>query len=366
MPIHLIVSAAPPPAAATGWNVTLVAALIGAGSALAVTLVKDWFLETRKERRAVRRGEAEIYDQYLAPLCDACEKIVWRTHEIFVLERYAFLKTATLPLGFNSYKRTSTLYRIAALIGWIRGMDRELSSLPRRNPAKSPSIAVEITAFRKALAEGTSVEQERLGRLCAIWSLDASTLTDAARARLAMRVEIKAHELAGIAAAADLATVANLSPTKQKKLCLDLSAFVAAELDLSPPPADLVAWAVAAVLDSLVFREALIYRDWQDALGDAMIEPDEDSARRFRIIGYAAFEALLEKGETPWMRVLAASIEDIDLEQLDPKDFRTHQLRRLARAAAAILVAASRPSGGPVDPAALGAARALIAVLPKA
>jgi hypothetical protein len=365
MPIHLIVSAAPPPALAAGWNVTLVAALIGAGSALAVSLLKDWLLEARKERRAVRRGEAEIFDQYLAPLCDACEKIVWRTHEIFIHERHAFLKTATLPLGFNSYKRTSTLYRIASLIGWIRGMDRELSSLPRRNPAKSPSIAKEVTGFRKALAEGTSVEQDRLDRLCAIWSFDVSTLAVAARAKLAMRVEIKAHELAGIAAAADLATVAKLSLAKQKKLCLDLSAFLAKELNLSPPPADLVAAAVPTALDSLVFREALIYRDWQDALGDAMIEPDEDSARRFRIIGYAAFEALLEKSETPWMRVLAASIEDIDLEQLDPKDFRTHQLRRLSRAAADILVVASRQSRNAVDTAALLAAKQLIAVLPK-
>lgn len=365
MPIHLILSAAPSPIAATGWNSPLVAALIGAGSALAVSLVKDWFLETRKESRAIRRGEAEIYDRYLAPLCDACEKIVWRTHEIFVHERHAFLKTTTLPLGFNSYKRTSTLYRIATLIGWIRGMDRELSSLPRRNPARSPSIAAEVTAFRKALAEGSSVEQERLGRLCAIWSLHSPILTDAARARLAMRVEVKAHELAGIAAAADLATAANLSAAKQKKLCLDLSSFVATELNLPSPPAGLVTSAIAAALDSLVFREALIYRDWQDALGDAMIEPDEDSARRFRIIGYAAFEAMLEKRETPWLRVLAVSIDDIDLDQINSKDFRTHQLRRLARAAAAILVAASPQSAGQITPAALVAAKELIAVLPK-
>lgn len=365
MAIHLIVSAAPAPAAATVWNATIVAAMIGAGSALALSLIKDWFLEHRKERRAVRRSEAEIYDQYLAPLCDACEKIVWRAHEIFIRERYAFLKTATLPLGFNSYKRTSTLYRIATLIGWIRGMDRELSSLPRRNPAKSPSIAAEVTAFRKALAEGASVEQERLARLCAIWTLDSSSLTETARAKLAMRVEIKAHELAGIAAAANLAAVADLTAAKQKKLCLDLSAFVAAELGLPPPPTDRVASVVADALDSLVFREALIYRDWQDALGDAVIEPDEDSTRRFRIIGYAAFEALLEKRETPWMKVLAASIDDIDLEKLDSKDFRTHQLRRLARATAAILIAASHRSGGLVAPEALSAAKELIGTLPE-
>ncbi|WP_242139631.1 hypothetical protein [Sphingomonas sp. TREG-RG-20F-R18-01] len=340
------------------------AALIGAASALLVSLIKDWFLEIRKERRAVRRTETEIYDQYLAPLCEACAKIVWRSHEIFIDERHAFLKTSTLPLGFNSYKRTSTLYRVATLVGWIRGMDRELSALSRRNPARSPAIAAAVTAFGTALAEGASVEQERLVRLCDIWSLDVSLLTDPARAKLAMRVEIKAHELAGIAAAADLAAVADLGPDRQVTLCLGLSTFVAAALNCPPPPVELVASSVRDVLDSLVFREALIYRDWQDALGDAMIERDEASARRFRIIGYAAFETLLQKLETPWMTVLAASIEDIDLDQPDPKDFRTHQLKRLSRAAAAILVAASRHPDAPVAPAALKAAKDLLSALP--
>jgi hypothetical protein len=366
MPIHLIVSAAAPPAAAAGWNVAIVAALIGAGATFAAIMVRDWFLETRKERRAVRRTEAEVYEQYLAPLCDACEKIVWRTHEIFVEERHAFLKAATLPLGYNGYKRTSTLYRVATLIGWIRGMDRELSSLPRRNPAKSPALATEVTAFREALAQGNRVEEDRLDGLCKLWSLDPTALQAVARAKLAMRVEVKAHALAGVAAAANLAAVAGLSPAKQKKLCLDLAAFVATELGLPTPSSTLVASTVAEALDSLVFREALIYRDWQGALGDAMIEPDEDSVRRFRIIGYAAFEKLLDARDTPWMKVLAASIEDIDLEQLDPKDFRTHQLRRVARAAASILVAAANRSRDVVEPKALGAAQALIAVLPPA
>ncbi|WP_204320594.1 hypothetical protein, partial [Klebsiella pneumoniae] len=72
-----------------------------------------------------------VYRQYLAPLSESCEKIVWRSKEIFIDKRHAFLKTSTLPLDFNAYKRISTLYRIATLIGWIRGMNLELRALPR-------------------------------------------------------------------------------------------------------------------------------------------------------------------------------------------------------------------------------------------
>ncbi|MBL8650271.1 MAG: hypothetical protein JNL35_07695 [Sphingopyxis sp.] len=220
-----------------------------------------------------------------------------------------------------------------------------------------------MTAFRKALAEGTSVEEERLNRLCSIWSLDLSALTVAQHSKLAMRIEVKAHDLAGISAAADLAAVAQLGAAKKKKLCLDLSAFVASELGVEAAPADLVGAFVAEAVDSLIFREALIYRDWQDALGDAMIKPDEDSIRRFRIIGFADFEKLIEERETPWLEVFAASIDDIDLENADPRDFRSHQLRRLARAAAAILVAASREPDTPVGPDVLATANRLIASL---
>ena len=90
---------------------------------------------------------------------------------------------------------------------------------------------------------------------------------------------------------------------------------------------------------SLIYREALIYREWQDAIGDAMIDRDPDSPRRFRIIGSAAFSDLLGKDEFPWIRIFAASLDDIDFEDPSPRDFQALQLKRIANAAAAMLIA---------------------------
>lgn len=126
---------APPPLPAATLspiaNGALWAALIGAVSALLVSFLKDYLFERLRERRTRRQSETDVYRQYLAPLCGACEKVVWRSKEIFIDKRYAFLKTSTLPLDFNAYKRTSTLYRIATLIGWIRGMTLELARCRR-------------------------------------------------------------------------------------------------------------------------------------------------------------------------------------------------------------------------------------------
>ena len=89
------------------------------------------------------------------------------------------------------------------------------------------------------------------------------------------------------------------------------------------------------------YREALIYRDWQDAIGDAMLESDTDSVRRYRIIGFQKFEVLL-KSDTLWMETFRTSINDIDFDSADPSDFRALQLRDLSAAAADILIAVAQ------------------------
>lgn len=95
--------------------------MIGAAAAVSGILIKDLGLSVLTERRGRKRSEAEVYRQYLAPLANACEKVVWRCHEVFVKRRHRFLRVSTLPLEFNAYKRQSTLYRLACVIGWIRG-----------------------------------------------------------------------------------------------------------------------------------------------------------------------------------------------------------------------------------------------------
>ena len=318
------------------WNATSLAAVIGAGSALFVTLLKDGFIEWLKSRRARKESDAEIFRRYLGPLAEACEKLVWRGREIFVEHRHAFLKTATLPRDFNQYKRISTLYRIASLIGWIRGMDIELSSLAAHNPGYTPPIAEQIRAFREALAGGPSVERDRVLQLCRVWAFDTHTLDDAEIARVGMRFEVKAHALFG---EEGLRQAATLSPAKKLRTVRALAEFLAAELGISPPEDSVIETTLDEAAASLFYREALIYREWQDAIGDAMIDRDRDSPRKFRIIGFAAFSELLSKNEFPWIKVFAAGLDDIDFEQPDPRDFRARQLKKLAHVVAAMLIA---------------------------
>ncbi len=327
----------PVPAAPVASSPALWAAIIGAGSALLVSFLKDFLFEWLKERRTRHQSQADVYRQYLAPLCETCEKIVWRSKEIFIDKRYAFLKTSTLPLDFNAYKRISTLYRIAALIGWIRGMNLELRALPRTKSNFATPISKQIMAFQKALADGPHVELHRLTRLSALWSIDLSRLNQAQQAALAMRFEIEAHAATGGKLKPNPDHLRSLPVDEKLEICRRLAAYLAKETGNKAPDEYIIKETVERAVGGLSYREALLYRDWQDALGDAMIEHDPDSVRRFRVVGYEKFTALLET-EASWFRVLGKSIDDIDFDEIDPSDFRSQQLRDLSAAVAAILI----------------------------
>lgn len=350
-------------AAATGLsleNPTILSAVIGAGTAVVVMLLRDGVFAWIKTLWVRKQSDAEIYRQYLGPLAEACAKIVWRNKEIFLDHRHAFLNTATLPRDYNEYKRKSTLYRIATLLGWIRGMDIELSSLAAHNPGYTPPIAAQISAFRNALAEGPVVERDRLVQVCGVWGFDTTAMDEKKLARLAARFEVKSHGAFGDEGSA-LRDAAKLERDKKLRALRALADFTAGELGLAVLDNSTLDATLDDAAASLVYREALIYREWQDAIGDAMIERDRDSPRRFRIIGFAEFSKLIGSSKQPWMKVFAGSLDDIDFEQPNPQDFRAHQLRKVANAAAAMVIAIDKKASPSPVKNVVGTARKLLA-----
>lgn len=352
-----VVQAPPSPPQAPSADL-LWAAAIGAASALFASFVKDRF-DRLREQRTRSQSESDVYRQYLAPLCEACERIVWRACEIFVDKRHAFLDTATLPLDFNAYKRVSTLFRVAALIGWIRGMTLELRALPRGKAAFAPPIERQIAAFQSALADGPHVELDRLDKLAGLWGFDLSRMADEPKASLATRFEVEAHSATAGRLKSDPQHLGDLPEAGKLAICRQLADWLAGQTGSTAPGDEALAASAEAAVRGLSYREALLYRDWQDALGDAMIERDPDSVRRFRIVGYERFTELL-RSDAPWFQVLARSIDDIDLDEKDSRDFRARQLRALSDAAASILIAVAETGDAAlVDDASLAAARRL-------
>jgi glutathione S-transferase len=165
-------------------------------------------------------------------------------------------------------------------------------------PASPRRFSREIAAFQSALADGPHVEIYRLTKLCALWHIDISGLCAGRQADLAMRFEVEVYAAAGDRLKSDPNSLRNLGENEKLRLCRRLSTYLSEQIGTAPPEAGIVEETIEHAIAGLSYREALLYRDWQDAVGDAMIERDPDSARRFRIIGYQKFTGLLNS-DTP-------------------------------------------------------------------
>lgn len=319
------------------WWVPVAAALIGAVSALLTPLIKDLLIQRLNENWATSNKQREIFRNYAAPLVASCDKLMWRFSEIFIESRHQFLKTATLPLVFNDYKRRSTLYRIASLLGWIRAIHLELSALPRGASGFLTPVSKAIANVQSALADGPYVELHRLEQICTVWRIPLDGISEDDRKSLAARFEVQLYNLAGNSLKDDSDHLKKLDNEQKLGVCIKLSSYLCKELRRIELDNVVIAETVNQAISALSYREALIYRDWQDAIGDAMLEADLDSIRRFKIIGYQKFEEILA-GDAAWMRVFRGSIDDIDFDAIDANDFRAKQLRDLASGVASIVV----------------------------
>jgi hypothetical protein len=92
----------------------------------------------------------------------------------------------------------------------------------------------------------------------------------------------------------------------------------------------------------LGMREAWIYRDWQSAIGDIMVQPTDSDARKFEVIGFGDFEQLLQTRtdrERLALERLFQVFDNLDLSIEDRFDARPTQLRRVAKASAELILA---------------------------
>ncbi len=329
------------------WWIPLGAALIGAASALATTWLKESVFQKHTEVRSKQQQQKEIFRNYASPLITASENLIWRFSEIFVDHRHHFLKSTTLPLVYNEYKRVSTLYRIASLLGWIRAVNLELNALPRGSVGGTPDFNLVLGAIGKvqsALADGPFVELDRLKKVCSIWRLPINFDDKASEDRtkkLATNFEVKLYALAGDSLKHDSSYIANLGEQEKLRICAGLYDYICKELKYQPKPENILIETLDKSIAALSYREALIYRDWQDAIGDSMLAEDPNSVRRYKIIGYEKFEEILA-GSSLWMKTFRESIVDIDFEFTDPNDSRAKQLKDLASGVSAIIIALYR------------------------
>jgi hypothetical protein len=265
----------------------------------------------------------------------------------------------TLPISYNEHKRISTLYRIASLLGWIRAINLELNSLAQGTSRFTTPLAKAISNFQSALADGPHTELRRLENLCTSWNLNIANRSLPENESLAVDLEIEYYKVAGLRLKEDPDYLLDLSDPMKLECCTALAGFLCERLKIKPLSPEFVKERAQSALESLAYQESLIYREWQEAIGDAMLVAEQGPIRKFRIIGYADFTKLL-RTKSPWISAFRTSIDDINFAIIDKRDVRRQQLVKLSKAVADMLSAiAETEDKDLVDSAALAVGKQL-------
>lgn len=329
-------------------NATIIAASIGLAGVIVGLVGRDVIMalllaRQKREQELADRSAAkndanrELTRIYADPLLEATRSLRFRLREIIESGQTRYLLASAPRIPYLEYKRISTLYRVAALLGWIRAFRRERSYLVPNAAGSAEKTANPIDQIESALADGQHVEEQRLNELFKLWSVSENVMTDPkARARLASEIDaIRQNFLdrAGILSAT------SLDHAEQTGLVHECAKLISLRCNVDIPSALVDAHADAARI-YLGIKEAYIYRDWQAAIGDFMIVEARGGNRRFDVIGFGEFESryLQARGESApvrddrerrWFNRLEAIFLDLDMGKTGLFDARRQQVNNL-------------------------------------
>lgn len=313
---------------------------LGLVSAFITSLVIPW-VQKRQEKKEVRRT---VHERYAQPLAADAVNLLWRLDEILFRKRAQYLDSDAPPTPFNRYKLISTCYRIAVVLGWIRAIRLEQSYLFYGDQDSVDDLRAAVVALESALADKPHVELHVLAGLAALWNLPLPADQECV-ARMAAEAAAETQNLLAAYRLARDEDVVRLGEAEKRDVARHMAGRITAALKLPPVDPALLAETADRAADLIGLRQAWVYRDWQQAIGTLMIVRVDGAVRRFDVLDYGAFEAMVGDAQAagrPWIDRLREVIIDIDPREPHTGDFRVAQLRALARALAALVCAIER------------------------
>lgn len=333
--------------------------------------------ELARGERQRRRAAFALYGSYADPLAAAATAVFWRLEEAFYHHgRAAYLELSEPVTEFQRYKLESTVYRLAALLGWIRAFRRELSFFSLDDKTRLHDLEREIGGLGEVLAEGKREEARRAERLSILWGVGLPGDGDRVmEASVKMEEAVKTRH--GLN---DLWRMRKRPDDEQLAICGTAAETLCRSVGADGIPEERLREILPRAVDILGVREAWVFRDQQAAVGDLMLkelkgEPAAagHGARRFEVMGYGAFDAMLrEPSEVSpgrrWIGLLRRMLTELNVREDDGSDARVYQLRMTLLATAKILVAVARvpERPGSVDAETARRAREVIAHLEPA
>jgi hypothetical protein len=346
-PVAAPLTRSPLPCAVSSQLSPLETTLMAAGGALIAVILKDLIFKLLEERRVKRAALEAVYSRYADPLSSSAVSLMWRLHEALGHPgRSRFLKLTGIVFPTNrygtydAYKKLSTLYRLAVLLGWVRACKREFLYLKIAEVNALPLVERSIANFESALADGPVVEMERLQELSKLWGLTLPA-DEERKSSIAVDLGTAIYEFMQ---KSNHDQIGSLEDEQKSHLVLASAEAITTALGQQEVAGTVISQSCARAIQIIDIREAWIYRDWQSAMGDLVLIQIDSGERRFDVIGFSEFESLCLSGseeQKRWVARLSAVFDGIDMVKRNPFDHRPNQLLTVLRATAALTKALS-------------------------
>jgi hypothetical protein len=287
-------------------------------------IFKDYFIPGWIESRSRKRKGEALLAQYRIQLFKAGDAFNSRLKEIYRIRSH-YLWADAPKHEFYLYKYRSSVYRLCVLLGWIHAYRRHEALLSFGDPSCKYAINDSLKRITSALADGQEVEMYVAKAICEIVKIDLAALPPDALLKFSVQIDELVQKYTSDQPAV---LIANLSKEDQnyflEELVMRIPWFPASELSESQRQ---------AIIKEVSVKLGLIYRDWQQALGDLMVERSEGGELSHEVIGYRQFEKMMTEPasseERTWIAKAERLFEGLDLRAEHQTDSRILQLRRL-------------------------------------
>ena len=324
-------------AALIAASVAVLSAIIAAITTATNTVLSSW-LDKRAHQAKRRERQTQIYRDYADPLSSASVSLYWRFREILEYGGGFYLQSSYRMTKYEEYKVRSTLYRLGALLAWVRALRREIFFANAPSVAKLASLQSAINELDSALAEGGHLELRRLESLDHLWDLNLAAIDGSQELKADLGRNIDAtlkrylHE--------SEATVATgIDETQARRLAADVAGIIRAKTGRDVPQI-VLRETQRQFLDRMAINEWWLYRDWQSAIADVLITESSKGSRRYDVIGFRGFEEICVSGDENqkrWLSRLYGLLRDVDVDGDSRRDARVDQLKTIHLAVASII-----------------------------
>lgn len=314
----------------------LLAAVIAAASALFVLFVRDVFGPLFAYVSGKREAKRQIIELYALPLATATTSLFFRLNEILIKKRAHFLSSDVPDTQYSRYKFISSLYRIAALFGWIQALKKERSLFLTRETEAEHSLFEAVVQIEGAFADGPHVEQEIVTRLCRLLGLQSATGAELEAIGFDFDI-FTDRQFAKYTSRMDSIRVPDM-PTEERHLAArNLVEFLAERTKSRVPSSQIIESRASEILEIALPKQSWVFRDWQSAIGEEMLVRAEGRDRMYDVIGFSAFEKRFNDGD-PWIAKIHHLLFDLHPELHDESEYRVGQLIQVYNACAEILI----------------------------